>query len=408
MNKFIRKNLFKKLWTQTLGEPGFIQIVTGPRQVGKTTLVLQLFDKWKGPKIYETADSPVIPSHQWIEQHWKNARNLKPGKGKKSLLILDEVQKIPRWSETVKKLYDEDKRMKTNLRIILLGSSSLLIQRGLNESLAGRFELHRHYHWSYKECSDFDNLTLNEYIFFGGFPGALVLRKDENRWMNYIRDSLIETVISKDILLMAPVTKPALLKQVFGLCIHYPSEIVSYQKMIGQLTDAGNTTTIAHYLNLFSGGYLITPILKYSGSIIKQKSSSPKIIVLDNSIISANTAKSFNKAVTRRTYWGRLIENAVGAKLYLLASNCGGNVYYWRERSKEIDFCFKYQDKLIGIEVKSGIMKNDTSVKIFNKRFSPVYNIIISSELEPHKKNDYIHHINFQEFFTDPSIILSF
>ncbi len=207
--EYIRNILFHSLRCNLNDRTSLIQVVTGPRQVGKTTLVLQIYHQWKGPKLYQSADSPHIPTIDWITEQWHVCRQLIKNKKEKALLILDEVQKIPRWSEAVKMLFDEDRRLKIPVRVVLLGSSSLLMQKGLTESLAGRFEIHRHFHWSFKECHEYFRLDLNEYIYFGGYPGSMDLRKDELRWARYIRDSLIETVISKDVLVLSPINKPA-------------------------------------------------------------------------------------------------------------------------------------------------------------------------------------------------------
>jgi predicted AAA+ superfamily ATPase len=200
----------------------------------------------------------------------------------------------------VKKLFDEDRRFNYNIRVLLLGSSSLLMQRGLSESLAGRFEIQRHNQWSFPECKDCFSLTLKEYTYFGGYPGALTMRKDESRWSRYIRDSLIETVLSKDIILLLPIAKPILLRQSFGMAIDYAAQIISYQKMLGTLQDAGNTTTIASYLHLLSNAFLLTPLQRYSGTRIRQRGSIPKMLIFDNGLISAMRGINFKKAIKDR------------------------------------------------------------------------------------------------------------
>ena len=169
MARYIRQRYFRLLWQRLTSAPRLMQVVVGPRQVGKTTLALQLFQRWQGPKRYETADQPVPPTTRWIERQWEAARRL-PRRGQsETLLILDEVQKIPRWSEVTKRCADQDARERRRLRVIVLGSSALLMQRGLSESLAGRFELHRHPHWSFLECQECFDLKLDEYIYFGGY-----------------------------------------------------------------------------------------------------------------------------------------------------------------------------------------------------------------------------------------------
>jgi len=403
--RYIRKDLFSKLWKVLKGPINLIQVVVGPRQVGKTTLALQIFDKWSGPKIYGTADQPAISSLEWIASQWEKARILQKEQKQDILLILDEIQKIPKWSELVKKLYDEDRRRKYKIRVILLGSSALLVQKGLSESLAGRFELHRHNQWSLKECQECFGLSFEEYVYFGGYPGALTIREDEIRWAKYIRDSLIETVLAKDVLLMTPVTKPALLRQTFGLSVTHPAQILSYQKMLGTLQDAGNTTTIASYLKLLSNAFLVVPIERWSGSKIRQRGSIPKIIVLDNALVSAMLGNSFQETLNNRVLWGRFIENLVGARLYMLMSDLGGEVFYWQERQNEIDYVIRRGTNIIAIEVKSGIPdKKPSAFTIFDRKYRPTGKVVISP-MET-DEIDSIKNIKIEDFFKQPEKIL--
>lgn len=406
MKEYIRQYLFNELLQSINSKQNLIQAIVGPRQIGKTTLILQLFRKWKGPKLYKSADELSTPNTEWINTQWNKIRD-KSAKNKKSksLIILDEVHKIPRWSEAVKKLFDEDHRRNLNIRVILLGSAALLMQRGLTESLSGRFELHRHNHWSFKECNDFFKISLEEYLYFGGYPGALLMRKDEERWARYIRDSLIETVLSKDLLLLSPITKPVLLRQAFSLATSYPAQILSYQKMLGTLQDAGNTTTIASYLQLLSKAFLLALLERWSGTKIKQKGSTPKIIVLDNGIISSMSGNKFKPTLKDKTIWGRLLENAVGAKLYSLAMNSGGELFYWKERDYEVDYILKLGNKIYALEVKSGILNKSAALSIFKKRYRNASLITISSlktqKLEP------ADNINIDDFFRNPKLIFN-
>ncbi len=408
MKEYIRKYLFNTLWKGLRGKPRLIQVIVGPRQVGKTTLALQVYGRWTGPKLYKTADLPNIPTVDWVITQWEEAREKSQKRRRETLLVLDEIQKIPRWSEAVKKMFDEDKRLNRSIRVILLGSSSLLMQKGLTESLAGRFEIHRHNHWSFSECKEYFNLKLEEYLYFGGYPGAIPLRKNEPRWTKYIRDSLIETVLSKDVILMSLITKPALLRQVFGLCLAHPAEIVSYQKMIGQLQDAGNTTTIAFYMKLLSNAFLLAPLEKYSGSKIKQRGSMPKILVLDNALISATTGEGFKTTLKDKIFWGRMVENAVGAKLYPILQELGGELFYWRDRNNEVDYVARIGQKLIAIEVKSGVpSKYSSALDLFARRYKNVRKIIIlQSGIDKQMEQDIvvknIKYVKLQDFFLNP------
>ncbi|TSC92840.1 MAG: ATPase [Candidatus Berkelbacteria bacterium Licking1014_7] len=399
MKEFIRKDLFDNLWQALNGWVNLIQVIVGPRQIGKTTLAWQILERWSGEKIYETADQPATPPLEWLKQVWQKARDLSGQK--RTLLVLDEVQKIPRWSELVKKLFDEDKRAKKNIRVLILGSSSLLVQKGLSESLAGRFELHRHYQWSLSECRQAFGLTLNEYLFFGGYPGGLTLRSNEERWSNYIRDSLIETVLAKDILLMSPVAKPALLRQTFNLAVSQPAQIISYQKILGTLVDAGNTTTIASYLRLLGQAFLVIGLERYSGAIVKQRGSTPKIIVYDNGLISSMSNLSFRQAMRDSSWRGRLVENAVGARLKIVSENKGGELFYWRRRQSEVDFIIRLGNGFIAIEVKSGASgRAPAALKEFTKHYPESKGLIISAEKM--KKEESMEEVSVEDFLMEP------
>ena len=404
MKNYIRKVLYGQLHKSLDSSVNLIQAVVGPRQVGKTTLALQLLKRWNGPKVYETADQPNTPSVEWVLAQWDKIRKEHKKSRRKSLLILDEVQKIPNWSGMVKKLFDEDRRFNYNVRILLLGSSALLMQRGLSESLAGRFEVHRHNQWSFSECRDCFSVNFNEYIYFGGYPGALSIRKDEARWARYIRDSLIETVLSKDILLLSPVSKPILLRQAFGLAVSSPAQIISYQKMLGTLQDAGNTTTIASYLHLLSKAFLLTPLERWSGARIRQRGSIPKILIFDNGLISAMSGMSFKNVAKDSALWGRLIENAAGAQLYFIADKLGGELFYWRDRDNEIDYVLKIGSQIKSIEIKSGILNQDMpAFTAFKKKYSKSESIIISNSASSYTGS--IKNINLYDFFNNPEKI---
>lgn len=405
MKNYIRKDLYRQLSGFLSGDINLIQAVVGPRQVGKTTLALQLFERFRGSKIYESADGLITPATGWINTHWQAARSRFKEQKKKTLLILDEVQKIPDWSNTVKKLFDEDRRQGSDIRIIILGSSALLMQRGLSESLAGRFEIQHHNQWSFRECHECFSVDLNEYIYFGGYPGALLLRKDEPRWGRYMRDSLIETVLSKDILLLSPVSKPALLRQTFGMAISYPAQVMSYQKMLGSLQDAGNTTTIASYLQLLSKAFLITGLERYSGTKARQRGSIPKILVFDNGLIAAMQGLTFQEVMRDKVEWGRFVENAVGAQLYFIAQQRGGELFYWRERDFEVDYVLKISGKIKAFEVKSGEnTQSFAGLELFKRKY-PKSEIAVISGLTDQKING-IKNINLNVFFNNPQCIL--
>ena len=354
-----RRSIFDTLMKRMREPRRFIQVLAGPRQSGKTTLARQIIDAVTIPVHYATADEPTLRDRAWIIQQWETARAKIADKRKKlgALFILDEAQKIPEWSEVVKRLWDEDTASNRALKVILLGSSPLLIQKGLSESLTGRFEVIPVMHWSYPEMRDAFGWDLEQFILFGGYPGSASLIEDRERWARYIIDSLIETTISRDIFLLTRIDKPALLRRLFHLCCDYSGQILSYQKMLGQLHDAGNTTTLAHYLDLLSGAGLVTGIQKFSGKRLRQRSSSPKIIVLNTALMSALSG-IFPDAATRNPgYWGRMIETAVGAHLVNNSRGKNMEVFYWLERNQEVDFIIRFKDEIVAIEVKSGCEK---------------------------------------------------
>lgn len=373
-----------------------IQVIAGPRQVGKTTLIKQLLKSIQLPAHYASADSPTLQDVPWIEQQWEigrlKAQSSHQGHG--ALLVLDEIQKIPNWSEQVKKLWDEDTFHDRQVKLIILGSAPLLIQRGLTETLAGRFELIHMPHWSYSEMQDAFDWNLPQYIYFGGYPGSADFINDEKRWADYINESLIETSISRDILLMTRVDKPILLRRVFELGCHYSGQILSYQKMLGQLSDAGNATTLAHYLKLLAGAGMITGLNKFSGKIITQKASSPKLQVYNTALISAQKQIPFNTAMTDSQYWGRLVESAVGSHLLNNGLRHNINVFYWRDRNKEVDFILQKGDVIVAIEVKSGLSKPIPAMLDFNKQYDVKRNLLIGGNgipLEEYFKTDLEH-----------------
>lgn len=350
----------------------FIQVILGPRQVGKTTMVTQLVSQLSIPNLFESADAISATNATWIAQVWESARlRLKASESAEFLLIIDEVQKIDNWSEVVKQQWDKDTRENINIKVILLGSSRLLIQKGLTESLAGRFETLYLGHWSYPEMQEAFGWSIEQYVYFGGYPGSVTLIDDEERWKNYIKDSLIETSISKDILMLTRVDKPALLKRLFELGCLYSGQILSYTKIIGQLQDAGNTTTLANYLKLLSDCGLLGGLDKYAGDIIRKRGSSPKFQVYNNALITAQSDENYEKAIINPELWGRLVESSVGTHLINYSISERYNTYYWRDGNYEVDFVLEKGDKVIGLEVKSGMKTENAGMGVFAERFHP-------------------------------------
>jgi predicted AAA+ superfamily ATPase len=270
------------------------------------------------------------------------------------VLVLDEIQKIPGWSEVVKRLWDEDTRARRKLVVVLLGSAPLLLARGLTESLAGRFETLSVPHWSFGEMREAFGWSLDEYLFHGGYPGAASLIPEPARWSRYIADSLIETSISRDVLLLSRVDKPALLRRLFELACRYSGQILSYTKMLGQLQDAGNTTTLAHYLDLLAGAGVVCGLPKHAGDSARTRASSPKLQVLNTALMTAGLGWTLAEARRDREFWGHLVESAVGAHLANGSADGRYLLGYWRERNHEVDFVVNRGRRLTAIEVKSG------------------------------------------------------
>jgi uncharacterized protein len=337
------------------GPRRFLQVVSGPRQVGKSTLVQQVTEESGLAVRYTSADEPTLRGGDWIAQQWDAARLDAGNAGHAgAILVLDEIQKIPAWSETVKRLWDEDSRAKRNLKVVILGSAPLLVAQGLTESLAGRFENLHLPHWSFVEMHAAFGWTVDQFVFHGGYPGAAPLIDDPVRWARYVFDSLIETSISRDVLLLTRVDKPALLRRLFELACRYSGQVLSYTKMLGQLQDAGNTITLAHYLDLLAGAGMVCGLPKYAGDAARSRGSSPKLQVFNTALMTATSGLTLDEARADREYWGRLVESAVGAHLANAAATGLCTVSYWRERNQEVDFVVKAGRRLVAIEVKSG------------------------------------------------------
>jgi len=368
-----QRSYLEKL-TKVMNEPKrFIQVLVGPRQVGKTTLISQLVQEIAIPYIFESADAVAASDRTWIEQIWNNTReNIKEPNINEYLLVIDEIQKIDNWSEIIKRLWDEDMRNGVNIKVILLGSSRLLIQQGLTESLAGRFELTYLGHWSFTEMESAFGFTADQYVWFGGYPGAAGLINDEERWKNYVSNALIETSISKDILMLTRVDKPALMKRLFELGCVYSGQILSFTKILGQLSDAGNTTTLSHYLQLLDTAGLLGGIEKFAADVIRKRSSSPKFQVHNNALVSVQRNEFFGEIKKQPAEWGRMVESSIGAHLLNSSFVEGYKVFYWRHRKDEVDFILEKRGKIIGIEVKStGFVTGTSGMDAFNKMFKP-------------------------------------
>ena len=399
-----------KMMVRRLSEkPDKLIAVFGPRQTGKTTIALQALRQIELESRYLAVDSPdssetpyldaessassetLIPSNlsgatvpfpevkdtDWLVRNWQAGRREANRFGRGFVLVFDEIQKIPNWSETVKGLWDADRRRNCPLHVVILGSAPLLMQSGLRESLAGRFELIRVTHWSFQEMSEAFGFNLDHYLYFGGYPGAVPLVRDPDRWRNYVLNALVEPSIERDLLAMTRVDKPALLRQLFDLGRIYSGQILSYTKMLGQLQDAGNTTTLARYLDLLSSTGLLTGLPKYSNKPLKVKVSSPKLNVLNTALLTAGSEYSFGEALADRTFRGRLVESAVGAHLFNTATS-DIRLHYWRSDEFEVDFVLQRSRRVIPVEVKSGLKRRRLGgMEEFRRRFHPHRSLLV-------------------------------
>ncbi len=378
-----RRGIFAVLAARLTEEAARIQVVSGPRQVGKTTVVRQVLDVLEQPSHYASADDPLLRDAAWLAAQWEEGRRLARAHRMGAILAIDEVQKVNGWAETIKRLWDEDRRSELPLRTVLLGSAALLVQHGLSESLTGRFELVRAPHWSFREMHDAFGLSLEEFIHFGGYPGAAGLIEDEQRWAAYVLDSIVETTISRDLLLLTRVDKPALLRNLFRLVCDYSSQIVSYQKLTGQLQDAGNTTTLAHYLDLLAAAGLAVGLEKYASGKVRQRRSTPKLLALDTALVSATSGRTYAEARADREHWGRLVETAVGAHL-VATRDPRAEILYWRNRGKEVDFVVERGRQLTAIEVKSGRHGDGLpGMASFEQAFGPVRKWLVGGDGTP-------------------------
>jgi len=352
---------------QRLREPGaLIQVLVGPRQVGKTTGVRQMLARYAGPSHYANADEQLVSDRTWLLAQWQQALLL----GDDSLLVIDEIQKIANWSDTIKALWDQQSH---RLRVVLLGSSSLQIQTGLTESLAGRFELTRIHHWRFSELQAAFDYDLERYLQYGGYPGAVAFEPNWDRWYAYLKDAIVEAVIGKDILQNRKVAKPALFRQAFEIMCRYPAQEISYTKLLGQLQDSGNTDLVKYYLELYAGAFLIFSLDKYAAKGWLTRTSSPKILPACPALHTMTTGPH---ALADPEHRGRVFELAVGAELHQLP----GQLFYWREKNAEVDFVYRHHNQLYAIEVKSGRKKSTKGLGAFSQQFADARPVIVTPD----------------------------
>lgn len=359
--------------TRRLKEPRrFVQVVMGPRQVGKSTVVKQVLKDLDAPYMFYSADNVPATNGGWISNCWAAVRSLMSSNGWNSVvLVIDEIQKIANWSEVVKKEWDDDTFYDRDIRVLLLGSSRVLLERGLSESLAGRFEEIRMSHWSFREMNECFGVTLDQYIYYGGYPGAAFLYDDLDRFRQYIQSSIIDATINKDILMDTPISKPALLRQTFELGAAYSGNLLSLNKMLGMLQDAGNAATLTGYINLLNESGLLCGLQKFGVDMARRRASIPKLQVYNNALKTLYSPLSFEQAIADRKAWGHIFESGVGAYLICQAFAGRFEVFYWREKNDEVDFVLRKNEVVVAIEVKSNAEKCTTGLDKFRRCFNP-------------------------------------
>jgi len=350
----------------------FIQVVMGPRQVGKSTVVKQVLKELDIPYQMFSADNVPATNSAWVANCWEATRSLQKNKGYESIvLVIDEIQKITNWSEAVKKEWDDDTFHDRNIKVLLLGSSRVMLEKRLSESLAGRFEEIRMSHWSYMEMKECFGFTLDQYIYYGGYPGAASLIDEEDRYLQYIQSGIVDATINKDILMDTPIGKPALLRQTFELGSAYSGQLLSLNKMLGSLQDAGNTATLAGYIHLLDESGLLCGLQKYSIDTARRKASIPKLQVYNNALKMVYSSLAFDEAITNRQAWGHIFESAVGAYIVSQSFVHRFEVFYWRERNDEVDFILRKKGSVVAIEIKSNAEKRTKGLEVFKNLFSP-------------------------------------
>jgi len=359
-----------------------IQVVAGPRQVGKTTLVKQVLQQLSTPSRFFNADGVEPDDKDWIAARWEEVRALMHfNQYQEIVLVIDEVHKINNWSEQVKREWDADTFNDVNIKVVLLGSSRLLLKKGLTESLAGRFEILSMTHWSFQEMQEAFGWDINQYVYFGGYPGSAPYVNNEARWRKYMRESIIAPAIEKDVLQTTYIYKPALMHQLFHLGCAYSGELLSYNKMLGLLQDAGNATTLVNYLEVLGESKLLTGLPKYVMDASRKYRTIPKLQVYNNALLTAlSEGVSYEKVFTDPQLWGRWVESAVGCYLLDKADELDCDLFYWREDNEEVDFVLRRADKLLAIEVKSGKKQSNSGLSTFRQMYNPQHSLVVGGQ----------------------------
>ena len=401
MNSFQRPLVDDLVRLLTDELPPRIVAVTGPRQSGKTTLVRHALRRVRAAGLAgrhigvddpqadvpfagsETATvriDPRLRNADWLVGVWDRARDRAWRHERGFVLALDEIQYVEGWSGVVKGLWDRDRETGCPLKVIILGSAPWSLLTGRGESLAGRFMPLDVRHWSLQEMVIAFDFTLNEYFFFGGYPGAAALIRDMRMWRGYVVNAIIAPVFGRDILTLTRVDKPALMRQLVDLVPEYSGQIVAYTNLVGRLRDAGNVTTVGHYLDLLSDAGIVAHLPIYSGSAVRRTRSSPKLNVLNTGLMTALSGYSLDQAVADRTFWGRVVESAVGAHLHNTLE-AAMSLSYWRDDPDEVDFVLSQGPHVLGIEVKSGTRaRPGRGLDAFKQRFPKARTLLVGGE----------------------------
>ena len=380
----IRKSILQTLSEHLFQPRRVIHVLAGPRQSGKTAIARQIMEALGGSGHYASADEPTLRGEEWLAHQWEIAR-MKARKGE-ALLILDEIQKSTGWAESIRELWDADTREKLPLKVLLLGSSPVLLEGKATASLAGRLEVIPVPHWSFAEVEEEFGWTLEQFFYFGAYPGAASLITQPLRWRQFVMETMIEPGISRDILLTSRVDKPALLRRLFQLACDYSGQVLSYQKMCTLLIDAGNTVTLAHYLELLRGAGMATGLPKFTGTKKRKRGSSPKLQVLNTALMSAVSGYTFAEMRQQPDVWGRLVDSAVGAHLWNGTLGQPIQLSYWKERHHQVDFVLQRGRTLVGIQVRRAGRRDAISgLDAFRKRFNPKHTYVVGLDGIPFK-----------------------
>lgn len=371
--------------------PPLIVAVTGPRQSGKTTIVQQALRKVarlglrgryvalddpearRQTSVSATEGAVAIPPSphdtDWLVSVWRRARHHAATSDRGFVLVLDEIQYVENWSTTVKGLWDADRRAGVPLRVVILGSAPWHLLTGMGESLAGRFMPLSVRHWSLSEMAEAFDYSLQEYLFYGGYPGAAPFTSGPGEWRSYIAHSILAPIFERDLLARTRVQRPSVMRQLVDVAPEYSGQIVKPEHLAGRLRGAGSARTIAHYVNLLADAGIMTGLPNYSGSAVGRASSNPKLIVLNSSLMTARSGYSFEEARSDRTFWGRIVETAVGAHLHNTLET-SMHLAYWRDGHHEVDYVLFQGPHVLGIEVKSRRWRGSLpGLTAFGKRF---------------------------------------